>query len=464
MKKEYWKRIIGCLIIIVLLFYGLNGLSSIVRKKFPWYQKPTFLENCDDIDVMFLGSSHAVNAILPMELWDGYGIASYNMAGHGNTIPNSYWVMMNSLDYATPRLIVLDCVGISNPQKTSELYLHWSMDGFKLSKNKLNAINDLFPDTSKRIEYLWNFSLYHSRWNELSEEDFDVQQYIHYGGEPRVGVAIPDKTKDITTISKELFETYGTEYLGKIIDECQSRGIDILLTYLPFPAGESQLNESLVVRDIADKYGIRYINFLETNIVDYTTDCFDANSHLNPSGAEKITNYIGSYIKSNYQIKDKRGNDQFHDWDENYQLYKSYKIDTLKEQTDLANYLMLLRNKDVSLYLCVKGNSGILNDKQLYNLIDNISIYQKCNLLSQARQNKQDYFVAIDNDVGEIREYVGKEAVTNLFSESNNPQTNAAIQIVLVNKETKEVIDEVAFIKNNDQPFAKVQLPEKDVE
>lgn len=458
MKIIYRKRIAGSLIVIVLLCYILSALSPIVREKNQWCRKPTFLENCDDINVLFLGTSHAVNAIFPMELWGEYGIASYNMAGHGNTIPNSYWVMMNALDYAEPKLIVLDCSGISSPQKTSDSYLHWSMDCFKLSKNKIHAINDLFPDMSKRIEYLWDFSLYHSRWNDITREDFEEQQYIHYGGEPRIDVVIPNKIKNITTITKEPFETYGTEYLRKIIDECQSRGIAILLTYLPFPAVEFQLNESLVVRDIANEYGINYINFLETNIVDYSTDCYDTDSHLNPSGAEKITNYIGSYIKSKYQIEDKRRNEQFQDWNENYELYKSYKIDTIKEQTNLATYLMLLRNKDISLCLYIKGNSDILNDEQIYNLIDNTSIYQELILLNQARKNSQDYFVIIDNDNEDVREYIGSETITNLNSTFGNINYSAEIQIVLIDKWTDEVIDTVIWAKDSSTALTKFSI------
>ncbi|MCM1125277.1 MAG: hypothetical protein NC429_02265 [Lachnospiraceae bacterium] len=488
MKKIYAKRIIGSLLVIILSCCILNHLSTIVRTKDPWYRKSTFIDNSDDVDVLFFGTSHAVNAIFPMELWNEYGITSYNMAGHGNTIPNSYWIMMNSLDYANPKLIVLDCWGMTSPEKTSESYLHWSMDNFKLSKNKVYAINDLFPETSKRIEYLWDFSLYHSRWSDLSREDFDAQPYIQYGGEPRIAVSIPNELLDITTIEKKSFDTCGTEYLKKFIEECQARGIPILLTYLPFPATKVQVNESLVIHDIANEYGINYINFLELDVVNYDTDCYDEASHLNFSGAGKITKYIGSYIKSNYQIEDKRGNSRFHDWDENYELYKSYKVDTAKEQTDLATYLMLLRNKDISLCLYIKGNSDILKDKQIYSLIDNISIYQKLTHLKQACENKQDYFAIIDNGWEEIWECVGDESIINLnstfgninyftenaqkvlyiqdsdknyISESNNSYINGEIEIILIDKWTGEIIDEVFFVKNNNSSITKVQLSDE---
>ena len=45
-----------------------------------------FYQQEQDFDVLFLGTSHVLNAVYPMELWRDYGIVSYNMANHSENI------------------------------------------------------------------------------------------------------------------------------------------------------------------------------------------------------------------------------------------------------------------------------------------------------------------------------------------------------------------------------------------
>lgn len=468
---------------IFLILCMMNKVSAIVRPKDSGYYKTTFMENADDIDVLFLGTSHMINAVFPMELWNNYGIASYNMAGHDNKMPDSYWVMMNALDYSSPELIVLDCLGISNTEKTTENHLHGSMDSFRLSKNKINAINDLFTDTLKKREYLFDFSLYHNRWSELMQDDFKKQENVLYGGEPRIAVAVPGEMANINEIEKQTIDTYGTSYLRKIIEGCQDRDIDILLTYLPFPANEGNVNESLIVEDIAREYGINYLNFLRMDIVDFDTDCYDENSHLNPSGAEKVTRYIGNYIQSNYGMEDNRENESYRDWNENYKRYTSFKIDVMKEQSDLLAYLMLLHNQDISVCLYVKGDSSILDDERMYNLIDNIPIYKNLEKLSQAVEEKKDYFLMIDNEniwehiqdenmldvelsFGSIH-YLNNQDVKTLdirniegdyIFESDDGISDAEIQILVIDKGTNEIVDVVTYVSDKSYGLTRTEM------
>lgn len=484
MKRRKIRIIAGILICAVLMWLLLENVSAIVRPKDDGYYKTTFMENADDIDVLFLGTSHMINAVFPMELWNDYGIASYNMAGHANTIPDSYWVMMNALDYSDPELIVLDCLGISDETKTTENHLHGSMDNFALSRTKISAINDLFTDPLKKQEYLFDFSLYHNRWSELSKIDFEGGQSVQYGGEIRAAVAVPGEMSDVNGVEKQAIDTYGTDYLRKIIEECRERGIDLLLTYLPFPAQEKEVNESLVVEDIADEYGVEYLNFLRMDIVDYDTDCYDENSHLNPSGAGKVTQYIGNYIQSNYGFEDNRENEAYRDWNENYKTYISDKADMIKEESDLAAYLMLLRSRDISICLYIKGGSDIFKDERIYRLIENIPTDQQTEKLNRAAEERKDYFLMVDN--GRIWEHIQNEngldmnmsfgsvcysndregktlEIKNtegdyLYKSCDNNMFDAEIQIFVIDKEKNEIIDAVTHMQDGSYALIRTEI------
>lgn len=62
------------------------------------------------------------------------------------------------------------------------------------SKNLLKQLDKTYScsfEGEGKLELLFPFSLYHSRWNELTEEDFRPQYSLFYGVEPRYNVGTP---------------------------------------------------------------------------------------------------------------------------------------------------------------------------------------------------------------------------------------------------------------------------------
>ena len=392
MKRKLW-RIISCVLTICLLAISLNFLTNLMERKASITKYQPFFEQEADFDVLFMGTSHMRLGVFPMELWNDYGIVSYNIGGDSNQIPTTYWVMENALEYTTPKLIVVDCYRIRLEEKTppDSRYsnVHTSLDAFPLSITKIRAILDLLNDpviskgieggtvveTEKRtpIGLLWDFSVYHTRWNELKVEDFQVIATSEKGAGSEVAVAVPQTVSKVDQTEKLEGDTVGIEYLKKIIEECQGHGIDILLTYLPFPANVTEQKEANRVYDIAAEYGINYINFLDMNIVDFDTDCSDSGSHLNPSGARKVTDYLGKYIMENYQIPDQRSNSEYSDWFEDYEEYKETKRRNLQAQRSWDTYLMLLADKNLDAVVEIR-NADIWNNDRFVNLVENLGI------------------------------------------------------------------------------------------
>ena len=73
----------------------------------------TFLEEPEAYDVLFLGDSRFMNGMLPLEIWEDYGIAGYNLSCHGSSLPVTYWSLCNALDYAQPKLVVIAVDGVT---------------------------------------------------------------------------------------------------------------------------------------------------------------------------------------------------------------------------------------------------------------------------------------------------------------------------------------------------------------
>ena len=424
-----------CLLFIVLLFFCLLGATRLMVRKESINRFSPFLKNGKEYDVLFTGNSRVVNGIYPMELWEKYGIASYNIAANGNTLPVTYWTLMNALDYSQPRLVVVDMNDIDLHDKVSghSSNVHTAFDCFPLRPNKIRAIYDLMDlpgvedfDGNQMMDIRWEYLLtlgkYHSRWSELSLADVFLEPNKMKGGNFYISVFGPEPYEIIDDAAEE--SGWGFIYLRKIIEACQERGIDILLINLPYPATLNQQICANTVEYVAQEYGIPYLNFVNMDqIADYTVDLFDP-GHLNPSGARKATDFLGDYIRAHYPISDRRGDAAYSHWDQEYAEYLEIKKNYLRTCTDLNNALMLLHDEDFNCCIHVPKGASLYDSDTFYSLMQNIArehIYERdafskwsdgimpLQSLDDAVLEACDYFLLLDRDGDEPVEYIRQD-------------------------------------------------------
>ena len=384
MKKTI-KSILSAALFLAVLISLLAGLSLILERKESREKITPFLERSKQLDVLFFGDSHAYSGIHPMELWNNYGIASYNLANYDLTIPVSYWVMRNALLTCNPKVVVLDVNQIWEQAKLCESSgnVHTGLDGFPLSPVKIEAIFDLMDDPhltdesgdlykDLRLEFIFPFLKYHSRWNDLTAKDLNPHYNQELGGQRKIAVAVPD-TYEITTSTADE-QGFGFVYLRRFIEHCQNKGIRVILTNLPYPCpnnNEEQLYTNAVLHT-AEEYGVEYIDFVYMDqIVDYSTDCYDPASHLNPSGAWKVTDFIGEYLVRTCNLPDHRGEEAYASWDEDYAAYRDLKLQSLRRETDPYNFLMLLADPSFSAILLLPEDSAVYTDDLAMQLVQN---------------------------------------------------------------------------------------------
>ena len=382
MKKHNVKtvvvRIAGVVFALLVLVCCLNALSDVVQRKDSDIKYTDFFEEKQDFDVLFFGSSHVLDGFYPMELWREYGITSYNFGGHGNYLPTTYWVMENALDYTTPKVVLIDTFFLMQNYKawfSNTSFVHFSLDAFPLSVTKIKTALDLMNDpkmeedasdgkivivgteNEKRdpIAFLWDFSVYHSRWNELTEEDFAPQLWRTKGSETNGNVADPDKENFVPLSVKFEEETVGKEYLRRMIEDCQKRGIQIVLTYLPHLADEKDWEAANCVYDIAEEYDIDYLDFLTMDVVDYNTDMSDSYAHLNASGAKKVTSTLGAFLTQKYGLGSHKDDPLYAGWLEDEADYLRYKGERLAGRKNLREYLMMLNDRDFNAVIDIRS-------------------------------------------------------------------------------------------------------------
>ena len=339
---------IAKIVVFVLLFCIVFSIAChIVSRKNAEEKYELFFDNPEDIDVLMFGSSHMLNGIIAMDLWNNYGITSYNFGSHGCRIPTSYWMLKNALDYASPKVVILDCYMISadlliDPE---DAYLHLAFDAFPLTKNKYQAIDELLGESDNKLEFLFPFSSYHYRWSELTEGDFEKNISYERGTNIRIGLS--EKNRE-----ENLMETYSGDgvciaYIEKAVQLFKERNIDIILTYLPTNDDAWTFEESNRVKNLAQSLDVDYIDRdTMEDIVNYSCDFSDGDGHLNYSGAKAVTDYVGNYLINNYNLTDHREDPAYSHYFDEFSNYIDYEIKLISDQSNASFMLPNLQSND----------------------------------------------------------------------------------------------------------------------
>ena len=109
---------------------------------------------------------------------------------------------------------------------------------------------------------------------------------------------------------------------------------------------------------------------MHEGIVDFETDTSPDNTHLNYSGALKVTEWLGEYLSRNYTLDNYAGNAS---WKADYEKYLAFKEETLLGLGSLPEYLVQLRDSDLSAEAVIY-DENLFSSARLMHLFDNAGI------------------------------------------------------------------------------------------
>lgn len=389
MEGSMKKRMFHVCSIAVSIAVLLLLATVFFRRDEGFLKNYDFYETDEEYDVLYFGSSLAVMGILPMEIWNEYGITSFNLANNGQKLNGDYWVLKNALEQKKPKLVVLDVYTVMVDEEWDEStihYLHDSIDPMPFSEIKRDAINDLLPK-DMRQEFLWPFSIYHNRWEDIDETFFVKKVSCQKGSYENADYERPTvlPQPEMFTLDPALedpTETVGKEYLRKAIELCREYDVPVLLTATPFYGVEEEMRYINSVYGIAEEYGVQFLNGMEASVVDTGCDFLDS-KHMNSSGARKWSSYLGAYMKEHYPLADHRADEAYQSWHEDYDNYRIYVEEQLNGTEDLYPYLMLLQDAGFSSYIRVSENSAVSGDELFWRLLGNAGAMERPETLQE---------------------------------------------------------------------------------
>ena len=394
-SKKTLFNIIKSIIFIAVLTCCILLAIMVLRRKDSQYKYGAFFDKAknDQIDVLFIGSSHVINAINPVVLFDKYGISSYNMGGHGSVMQATYWELREALQYTRPKYVVVDTFLLQkdyqyldlmyedsddSDRKSSIEQLHLNMDVWPLNSLKAEAIRDLIYDEDVQKEFLFDFLIYHGRWDELQKQDFEIlgkdKETTHYfGAEMRYNVELTPGFYPDPEGGEGLEEpSIGLKYLEKIIELCQEEDIGIIVTFYPCSATTDDKRAANSAAELCESMDVPFVDMNSEEAVDLYTDRNDT-GHLNAVGAIKVTSYIGRILSETGEFTDHRGDSAYKD----FRSGAAYLYDEIKDMSvddeDIYRKLHYLSVGTVGSVIYINDGSEALEDPEIKRLIENIS-------------------------------------------------------------------------------------------
>lgn len=333
--------LIGLIILVILILYiispifvpkwtkgGDNYITNIVRG--------FYAEKDNSLDVLFMGNSDMYRGMSPIVLWDEYGIASYSYTSPGQRAWTAYYVLLDALRSQKPDIIVFNMDEIQSTVQSTESCYRKAFDNMQMSEVKIKALMDPIYkfSYSEKLSYIFPIFRFHSRITELTSDDIEYaygykecenkgldmiaearpynggKSYMDNKGE---NYKFPEKTK---------------KYIDKIVDICQKEGIKLIFVEIP-SADSWSYAKNQAITEYAKEKQIPFVDFnllLDEIKFDWTQDTPDGGDHINVYGAEKVSKYMGKYLKDNYDLPDRRNDDNYSSWFKASEKYKENKL------------------------------------------------------------------------------------------------------------------------------------------
>ncbi len=266
-------------------------------------------------DVIFVGSSTVHSGINPEILMAEQGISAYDRANASQTMRISYYMIEDAIRCHKPELVCIDTTFIKyGDDFVEEPSTRKALDGMRLSPSKIRCVQASMGEDEKLADYIVPLFRFHSRWKELTLDDF---RYAYYNKPVTLKGYLRDDEVDpadegelvYTKDDDNTISPGNVMYLEKAIQLCRSKGIQVMLFKVPAHSQNWSRDYDEQLGKIANEYDISYINFddrCDEIGLDFSADTPDAGSHLNTAGAEKFSRYLGKYIRENFTVTDRR--------------------------------------------------------------------------------------------------------------------------------------------------------------
>lgn len=334
MKAKY-KSIVKATLSIVVFILILNFVSSalVCPNDYRLYQWiGAFYENEENrIDAVYIGSSTVYAFWCPSLAWKKEGISVWNYTSPRQPLAAAKYIIEDCRKTQKDALYIVNLNRVTSELDTTAF--HFLLDFMPASVNKHKLISELCDlmdiPLSERVEFYFPFELYHTRWSELTEEDFNYEP-DGYMSSPCYNMILKkfygkQRNEIRLTDEKTQIEDSQLAVLNDLLDYCESNDVNVLFTINPQITNDTERQREInYAKYVVEKRGFDVVDYYfdEFESIGFdTTQDFQNGGHTNIHGAIKMTSALSSYLADNYDFENKRGKTGYENWDVSVEKY-----------------------------------------------------------------------------------------------------------------------------------------------
>lgn len=326
MKKIY--RIV-CLIMTVILTGYLFVHISYMHRGYTRLMGFYGLED-NTADVVFIGTSVTFSSFMPMEAWNEYGMAAYDYCTNvqfENSLRHSVIEVMKT---QSPKLLMIDIAPFMMNHRAGALqygFIKHNIDSMKYSLNRLQLVQEINEemegDFFSLLDYYFDIGRYHTNTASIGQFNNscnDVNRGYGYLG--KNGGAALDTLDLVRDDGSEMsLEGLDEVYLLELLEEVSRLDCDVVFYCAPvFFRTEQEYSQKNYIKRVVEENGHVFWDFSK-ELDEIGLDCendFWSNDHFDSLGAEKVTKYLAEKILASYDIPDRRNDERYAGWNEDY--------------------------------------------------------------------------------------------------------------------------------------------------
>lgn len=335
--KDKTKILLRCVAFVLVLCMCLVGVQTVLNdKEGKDYMKlrAIFKEPENSFDAVILGSSATYAYWNPAVAWAEKGIAVYSMSNASQPVEISHFLIEDMRKKQPDALYIINITRMLEVEKYYDAKIYRYVNNYPLTATKYKALDYMLDITNvplkDRVNYYFPIIQFHSRWKELTKFDlsFGTEQYksaSKYASYLKKSNPQKPVVYDFDTCA-EITPTM-SETLQALMDYCKDEEVKVLFILMPqaLHRETSNLRQNTVVKTLEEN-GFDVLDLrkkVDEIGLDYGRHYYD-DKHTNIHGSILVTEYISNYLIENYNFKDKRGTEEYADWDKDCAAYYKY--------------------------------------------------------------------------------------------------------------------------------------------
>lgn len=393
----------------------------------------------NSLDYITIGNSFSFYSTNPMQIYARTGYRGYNLGSPSQSIEISYYWLKEAFKTQKPKIVFLEVYSLLKNYYISDENASKALIYMKPSIDKAKACIESIPSDAEDI--ILPILQFHSRWNSLSENDWEKQSENYFLKGAYIGFNSTSYTNkdEINTEVILNYEVFGNSvqieteypeigarnryYFKQILDLCEDNNVQLIPT--KFPTNKWGLHQSEIITSFLSEYNLNLLDLNNLIEIEWSVDTMDSGQHTNFWGSTKASYYIANFLLANLGDHQPNETDKL-SWDKDLNSY----IEWEKEQltSDYQKSLLFLQKlidykNNFMIFVSVKDEACDGWNPIIQNAMESLGFQ------SDFYNNLQNSFIGVI-DSGKIVFEQWEEAPMNLSTQIQTSREAADVKII----------------------------------